>query len=102
MSNKNEALDPTQSAGIGSGEQSLQTSWIGSGCDCDICRTVNAQNRPVVQQFRESADYAAKQAEELREREQRNRRAAELLAKHPEFDDLLELLSIVPVKFIRA
>lgn len=51
--------------------------------------------RPLLESFRHSA--AVNQ-----ERAARNFRAVELLEKHPEFDDLIELLSIVPVRFIHA
>lgn len=52
--------------------------------------------------FTDSAESAEKEASVLIDRAKRNRRAAELIAKHPDFPDLLELLSIVPVQFIKA
>lgn len=75
-----------------------------AGCECGLCVEVRnpAKNRQIVRTFAFSAEQSEKQAAELQYRAARNRRAAELLAKHPEFDDLLELLSIVPVNFIKA
>lgn len=70
-------------------------------CGCTGCQERRAAAR-YASTFSNSAEYSEKQAYELLERAQRNRRAAELIAKHPEFPDLLELLSIVPVQFIKA
>jgi hypothetical protein len=75
------------------------TSEPGCGfAGCEICYPT----RPLLNAFRVSAEQAQKESYIQQERAVRNARAAELLAKHPEFDDFLELLSIVPVKFIKS
>lgn len=72
-----------------------------SECGCPECEANRAAQR-MAAKFAFSAEQSERQASELWDRASRNRRASVLIAKNPQFVDLLELLSIVPVQFIKS